>query len=151
LPPAGARGGREERHSRRRRDADGVQHGLHLRRGHDGVGRAAGARRSRGARWAPAGCGAALAGREVTPDSIEVVSRGNLFDAVVVLVGCDKTIPAAAMALARLNIPRLMLYGGSIAPRRFSGHDVTIQDVFEAVGAHAAGRMSDEALCELES
>ncbi len=97
------------------------------------------------------GMRASLVSREVIADSIELVSRGNLFDALVVLVGCDKTIPAAAMALARLNIPGLMLYGGSIAPGRFSGHDVTIQDVFEAVGAHAAGRMSDEALCELES
>jgi dihydroxy-acid dehydratase len=91
-----------------------------------------------------------LVSREVIADSIELVARGNLFDALVVLVGCDKTIPAAAMALSRLDVPGVILYGGSIAPGRFDGRDVTIQDVFEAVGAHAAGRMSDEALCELE-
>jgi dihydroxy-acid dehydratase len=83
-------------------------------------------------------------------DSIELVARGHLFDAVVTLSGCDKTIPGTVMALARLNVPSLMLYGGSIAPGRFRGHDVTIQDVFEAVGAHAAGNMSDEDLSELE-
>src|SRR5205823_8917906 len=66
------------------------------------------------------------------------------------LVGCDKTIPAASMALARLNVPGLVLYGGSIAPGHWQGHDVTIQDVFEAIGAHAAGQMSDAQLCALE-
>jgi dihydroxy-acid dehydratase len=91
-----------------------------------------------------------LVSREVIADSIELVARGNLFDAIVILVGCDKTIPGAAMALARLNIPGLILYGGSIAPGRFSGHDVTIQDVFEAVGAHAAGKLSDAELSDLE-
>src|SRR5687768_14521827 len=91
-----------------------------------------------------------LVSREVIADSIELVSRGNLFDALIVLVGCDKTIPAAVMALARLDIPGLVLYGGSIAPGRWNGRDVTIQDVFEAVGAHAAGRLTDEGLCELE-
>ena len=91
-----------------------------------------------------------LISREVIADSIELVTRGNLFDALVVLVGCDKTIPGAAMALARLDIPGLILYGGSIAPGRFANRDVTIQDVFEAVGAHAAGRMSDADLCEIE-
>ncbi len=96
------------------------------------------------------GMRASLVSREVIADSIELVARGNLFDALVVLVGCDKTIPAAAMALARLDIPGLILYGGSIAPGRVGGRDVTIQDVFEAVGAHAAGLLSDEALCELE-
>jgi dihydroxy-acid dehydratase len=84
-----------------------------------------------------------LVSREVIADSIELVARGNLFDAVVVLVGCDKTIPAAVMALARLDVPGLVLYGGSINPGHFNGKDVTVQDVFEAVGAHAAGRMSD--------
>ena len=69
-----------------------------------------------------------------------------MFDAVVALSGCDKTIPGCVMALARLDLPSLMLYGGSIAPGRFRGKDVTIQDVFEAVGAHAAGNMSDEDL-----
>jgi dihydroxy-acid dehydratase len=97
-----------------------------------------------------AGMRSSLVSREVIADSIELVTRGNLFDALVVLVGCDKTIPGAAMALARLDIPGLILYGGSIAPGRFEGRDVTIQDVFEAVGAHAAGRMSDAALCEVE-
>ena len=91
-----------------------------------------------------------LVSREVIADSIELVARGNLFDALVILVGCDKTIPGAAMALARLDIPGLILYGGSIAPGRFSGRDVTIQDVFEAVGAHAAGKMSDAQLRDLE-
>jgi dihydroxy-acid dehydratase len=96
------------------------------------------------------GMRSSLVSREVIADSIELVTRGNLFDAIVILVGCDKTIPGAAMALARLDIPGLLLYGGSIAPGRFQGRDVTIQDVFEAVGAHAAGRMSDAALCEVE-
>jgi dihydroxy-acid dehydratase len=96
------------------------------------------------------GMRASLVSREVITDSIELVARGNLFDALVVLVGCDKTIPAGAMALARLDIPGVILYGGSIAPGRVQGRDVTIQDVFEAVGAHAAGRLSDAGLCEIE-
>jgi dihydroxy-acid dehydratase len=96
------------------------------------------------------GMRASLVSREVIADSIELVARGNLFDALVVLVGCDKTIPAAAMALARLDIPGLILYGGSIAPGRVDGRDVTIQDVFEAVGTHAAGRLSEQGLCALE-
>jgi dihydroxy-acid dehydratase len=91
-----------------------------------------------------------LVSREVIADSIELVALGHLFDGVVALSGCDKTIPGTVMALARLNVPGVMLYGGSIAPGRFQGHDVTIQDVFEAVGKHAAGRMSDEELSELE-
>jgi len=91
-----------------------------------------------------------LVSREVVADSIELVARGHLFDAVIALSGCDKTIPGTVMALARLNVPSLMLYGGSILPGRFRGHDVTIQDVFEAVGAHAAGKMSEEDLSELE-
>jgi dihydroxy-acid dehydratase len=91
-----------------------------------------------------------LVSREVIADSIELAVRGYLFDAVVAISGCDKTIPGTVMALARLDVPSLMLYGGSIPPGRFQGHDVTIQDVFEAVGAHAAGRMSDEELRELE-
>src|SRR5256884_1653591 len=86
-----------------------------------------------------------LVSREVIADSIELVSRGNLFDALVVLVGCDKTIPGGVMALARLNVPGVVLYGGSIAPGQFQGHSVTVQDVFEAVGAHAAGRVSGAA------
>ena len=91
-----------------------------------------------------------LVSREVIADSIELVGRGHLFDAVVALSGCDKTIPGTVMALARLDVPSVMLYGGSIPPGRFQGHDVTIQDVFEAIGAHAAGNMSDEELHELE-
>jgi dihydroxy-acid dehydratase len=96
------------------------------------------------------GMRASLISREVIADSIELVTRGNLFDGLIVLVGCDKTIPGGAMALARLNIPGLMLYGGSIAPGQFEGHSVTIQDVFEAVGAHARGKVNDEQLKELE-
>jgi dihydroxy-acid dehydratase len=96
------------------------------------------------------GMRASLVSREVIADSIELVARGHLFDGLVCLVGCDKTIPAAVMALARLDVPGLVLYNGSIAPGRFRGRDVTIQDVFEAVGAHAVGRMSDADLLELE-
>jgi dihydroxy-acid dehydratase len=97
------------------------------------------------------GMRASLVSREVIADSIELVARGHLFDGLVCLVGCDKTIPAAAMALARLDLPGLVLYNGSIAPGRFRGRDVTIQDVFEAVGAHAAGTMSAADVHELES
>jgi dihydroxy-acid dehydratase len=96
------------------------------------------------------GMRASLVSREVIADSIELVTRGNLFDGLIVLVGCDKTIPGGAMALARLNIPGLILYGGSIAPGQYEGRSVTIQDVFEAVGAHAHGRMNDQQLKELE-
>jgi dihydroxy-acid dehydratase len=92
-----------------------------------------------------------LVSREVIADSIELVSRSHLFDGLVVIVGCDKTIPAGVMALARLDLPGLVLYGGSIAPGKFRGKDVTIQDVFEVVGAHAAGKASDEDVHELES
>src|SRR5438067_232106 len=92
-----------------------------------------------------------LVSREVIADSIELVARGNHFDAVVAIVGCDKTIPGAVMALARLNLPGLVLYGGSIAPGNCNGKDVTIQDVFEAVGAHAQHRISDAELLELEN
>ena len=91
-----------------------------------------------------------LVSREVIADSIELVALGHLFDAVVAVSGCDKTIPGTVMALARLDVPAVMLYGGSIAPGRFHGRDVTIQDVFEAVGRHAAGELSDEELAELE-
>ena len=96
------------------------------------------------------GMRASLISREVITDSIELVTRGNLFDALVVLVGCDKTIPAGIMALARLNIPGLVLYGGSIAPGKFEGHSVTIQDVYEAIGSHSHGDMSDARLKALE-
>jgi dihydroxy-acid dehydratase len=91
-----------------------------------------------------------LVSREVIADSIELTVRGYQFDAVVALSGCDKTIPGAVMALARLDIPSLMLYGGSIAPGRWRGKDVTIVDLFEALGAHAAGEMSEEDLRDLE-
>ena len=92
-----------------------------------------------------------LVSREVITDSIELVARGNGFDGLVVLVGCDKTIPAGVMALARLNVPGLVLYGGSIAPGTWKGREVTIQDVYEAIGAHSAGRLSDDDLCGLEA
>src|SRR3954454_15203765 len=97
------------------------------------------------------GMRASLVSREGIADSIELVCRGQLFDAVVCVVGCDKTIPAAAMALTRLNIPGMVLYGGTIAAGSYRGKDVTIQDVFEAVGANAAGKMSDSDLRELEN
>ena len=97
------------------------------------------------------GMKASLISREVIADSIELVTRGHLFDAVVALSGCDKTIPGTVMALARLDLPSLMLYGGSIMPGRFQGRDVTIQDVFEGVGAHAAKKMTDAELLDLES
>ncbi len=97
------------------------------------------------------GMRASLVSRELIADSIELVCRGQMFDAVVCVVGCDKTIPAAAMALARLNLPGMVLYGGTIAPGSYRGKDVTIQDVFEAVGANAAGKMSDGDLRELEN
>ena len=96
------------------------------------------------------GMKASLISREVIADSIELVARGHLFDGVVALSGCDKTIPGTVMALARLNVPSLMLYGGSIMPGQFQGHDVTIQDVFEAVGKHASGKMTDAELKDLE-
>jgi dihydroxy-acid dehydratase len=96
------------------------------------------------------GMKASLISREVITDSIELVTRGNLFDALIVLVGCDKTIPAGVMSLARLNIPGLVLYGGSIAPGQFEGHDVTIQDVYEAIGSHSSGKMNDARLLALE-
>jgi len=96
------------------------------------------------------GMRASLVSREVIADSIELVSFGHMVDGVIVLVGCDKTLPAAAMALARLDLPGLVFYGGPIQPGRFRGKDVTIQDVFEAVGAHARGAMSDAELRALE-
>ncbi len=96
------------------------------------------------------GMRASLVSRETIADSIELVVRGHMLDGLVCLVGCDKTIPAAVMALARLDVPGLVLYNGSIAPGRFRGRDVTIQDVFEAVGAAAAGTMSNADVHELE-
>ena len=96
------------------------------------------------------GMRASLVSREVIADSIELFTLGHLLDGVVALSGCDKTLPGTVMALARLDVPSLMLYGGAIAPGRFDGRDVTIQDVFEAVGAHAAGRMTESDLRRLE-
>ena len=92
-----------------------------------------------------------LISRDLIADSIELVTRGNMFDGLIALSGCDKTIPGTIMALARLDIPGLMLYGGSIAPGEFHGRTVTIQDVFEAVGAHASGKMSDADLLLMEN
>jgi dihydroxy-acid dehydratase len=97
------------------------------------------------------GMKASLVSREVIADSIELVARGHMFDGIVALVACDKTIPGAGMALLRLNVPGLVLYGGSILPGRYKGVDLTIMDVFEAVGANAAGRMSDQELLEIEN
>ncbi len=97
------------------------------------------------------GMKASLVSREVIADFIELVCRGHMFDAVIALVGCDKTIPGAALALIRLNVPSLMLYGGSIAPGHFKGKDVTVGDVYEAIGANAAGKMSDADLHALEN
>ncbi|HEX6032544.1 MAG TPA: dihydroxy-acid dehydratase [Tepidiformaceae bacterium] len=95
------------------------------------------------------GMKASLISREIVADSIELCGVGYSFDAAVVIVGCDKTIPGGAMALARLNVPGVLLYGGSIAPGRYRGHDITIQDVFEGVGQEAAGKISEEELEEI--
>ncbi len=97
-----------------------------------------------------AGMKASLVSREVIADSIELVCSAHMFDAVIAISGCDKTIPGTVMALCRLNVPSVMLYGGSIQPGNFHGQRVTIQEVYEAVGAHAAGRMTDDELSELE-
>ncbi|MEX2302633.1 MAG: dihydroxy-acid dehydratase, partial [Bryobacterales bacterium] len=96
------------------------------------------------------GMKASLVSREIIADSIELTARGYMFDALVAIVSCDKTIPGGAMALARLDVPSVLLYGGSIMPGRWRGQDVTIQDVFEGVGMHAAGKMTDAELKELE-
>jgi dihydroxy-acid dehydratase len=92
-----------------------------------------------------------LVSREVIADSIELVARGHMFDGIVALVACDKTIPGAAMALLRLNVPGVVLYGGTMLPGHYKGRDITIQDVFEAVGANAAGRLSDDELLAMEN
>src|SRR5882724_10781603 len=97
------------------------------------------------------GMKASLVSREVIADSIELVARGHMFDGIIAMVACDKTIPGAAMALLRLNIPGIVLYGGTILPGKHKGVDITIQDVFEAVGANAAGRMSDAELLDIEN
>ncbi len=96
------------------------------------------------------GMRASLVSREAVADSIELVVRGHLFDGVVAISGCDKTIPGTVMALARLDLPSLMLYGGSIAAGRYRGEAITLQEVYEAVGAHAAGNITDEELREIE-
>src|SRR6204780_1505081 len=97
------------------------------------------------------GMKASLVSRDLIADSIELVARGHMFDGIVALVACDKTIPGAAMALLRLNTPGLVLYGGSILPGHHNGRDLTIQDVYEAVGANSAGRMSDDELLAIEN
>ena len=97
------------------------------------------------------GMKASLVSREIIADSIELVARGHMFDGIVALVACDKTIPGAMMALLRLNIPGLILYGGSIMPGRYKGRDLTIQDVYEALGANVAGKMSDEEFLAIEN
>src|SRR6184192_3940649 len=96
------------------------------------------------------GMKASLISREVIADSIELMVRGHMFDGIVALVACDKTIPGAAMALLRLNIPGVVLYGGTIMPGKHNGRDISIQDVFEAVGAHARGRITDAELLDIE-
>ena len=97
------------------------------------------------------GMKASLVSREVIADSVELVARGNLFDGLVAIAGCDKNMPGTVMALARLDIPSLMLYGGSIKPGHLNGKDITIQDVFEAIGSHAAGRIDDAGLEAVEA
>ena len=96
------------------------------------------------------GMKASLVSREVIADSIELLVRGHMFDGIVALVACDKTIPGAAMALLRLNVPGVVLYGGTIMPGKLNGRDLTIMDVFEAVGANAAGKISDSELKAIE-
>src|SRR5438270_12053857 len=96
------------------------------------------------------GMKASLVSRELMADSMELMARGHFFDATITVVGCDKTIPAGAMALLRMNIPGLLVYGGSIMPGRLGDRDLTIQDVYEAVGAHAAGKITDQELKDIE-
>ncbi|MEZ5860375.1 MAG: dihydroxy-acid dehydratase, partial [Geminicoccaceae bacterium] len=96
------------------------------------------------------GMKSSLVSREVIADSTELTMRGHAYDAMVGLAGCDKSLPGLMMAMVRLNVPAVFMYGGSILPGRFRGRDVTIQDVFEAVGQHAVGKMSDADLEELE-
>ncbi len=97
-----------------------------------------------------AGMKSSLVSREIIADSVELTMRGHCYDALVGLAGCDKSLPGLMMAMVRLNVPSVFMYGGSIMPGRFKGKDVTIGDVYEAVGAHSVGRMSDEDLHELE-
>lgn len=97
------------------------------------------------------GMKASLVSRDMIADSIELCARGYMFDGIICLVACDKTIPGAAMALLRLNVPGVILYGGTIMPGKRNGIDLTLQDVFEAVGANAAGKISDEELLDIEN
>src|SRR5919202_5676832 len=96
------------------------------------------------------GMKASLVSRDLIADSIELVARGHMFDGIVALVACDKTIPGAAMALLRLNVPSVVLYGGTMLPGRYNGRDITIQDVFEAVGANSAVRVSHDEMLDME-
>src|SRR6187402_3169565 len=96
------------------------------------------------------GMKSSLVSREVIADSIELTVRGHCYDGLVGIAGCDKSLPGVMMAMLRLNVPSVFLYGGSILPGRFRGRDVTVVDVFEGVGMHSAGRMTDEELHELE-
>src|SRR5438034_6312748 len=94
---------------------------------------------------------ASLISREVIADSIELMVRGHMFDGIIALVACDKTIPGAAMALLRMNIPGVVLYGGSILPGDYNGKKITVQEVYEAIGANAAGKLSDAELTAMEN
>src|SRR6187431_2209097 len=96
------------------------------------------------------GMKSSLISREIIADSVELTMRGHCYDALVGLAGCDKSLPGMMMAIVRLNVPAVFMYGGSILPGRFKGKDVTIGDVFEAVGSHNVGKLSDEELHELE-
>ena len=97
-----------------------------------------------------AGMKSSLVSRDLIADSVELTMRGHCYDALVGLAGCDKSLPGMMMAMVRLNVPSVFMYGGSILPGRFRGRDVTVQDVFEAVGEHSAGKISDDDLHELE-
>src|SRR5437870_2296353 len=96
------------------------------------------------------GMKSSLVSREVIADSVELTMRGHSYDALVGLAGCDKSLPGMMMAMLRLNVPSVFLYGGSIMPGRYQGRDVTVVDVFEGVGQHSAGKMPDAELCALE-
>src|SRR5881409_4215699 len=96
------------------------------------------------------GMRSSLPSRECIADSVELTIRGHAYDALVGLAGCDKSLPGMMMAMVRLNVPAIFIYGGSILPGRFHGRDVTIGDVYEGVGAHSVGKMTDEELHELE-
>src|SRR3546814_20201511 len=91
-----------------------------------------------------------LVSRDLIADSVELTMRGHCYDALVGLAGCDKSLPGMLMAMVRLNVPSVFMYGGSILPGRLKGTDITVQDVFEAVGAHSAGKLSDEGLNGVE-